>query len=79
MFNSYTLNEAGKKHVREYKNAMANTLTVALSMIPEGRNKEIMRMKLEEAIFFGTSAISKQAEYQTEIIQYGNVNESATH
>ena len=58
------------KEVKEFKTHMAAVVRVALTMMPEGREKAIFKTKLEEAMFFGTKAIASKDGNYLEIARF---------
>jgi hypothetical protein len=71
MFDTYKLNDQGFEAVSIFKNEIADTLKKIDSIIPEGREKSVFKMKLEEAVFFGTKAISAKPGNFSEVVNYG--------
>lgn len=70
MFESYKLNENGHDAVLAFKNVMASSAEVVLQLMPEGREKSLFQTKLEEAVMFGTKAISSKEGNYTDILDY---------
>ncbi len=70
MFDTHKLNEKGFEEVAAFKKVMAVAVSMALTYLPEGREKNIFKTKLEEAMFFGTRAIASKDGNFTEIVKY---------
>lgn len=75
MFETYKLNEVGFDEVRLFKAVMADAVELVMSKMPESREKAIFKTKIEEALFFGTRALSSKAANHSEIIVHrpGNI------
>ena len=70
MFDTHKLNDEGFKNVSNLKSKMALAVTEALELMPEGREKQIFKTKIEEAMFFGTKAVAGKDGNFSEIIKY---------
>lgn len=70
MFDTHKLNDLGFEEVKKAKAVMAHACELAMSLMPEGREKQIFKTKVEEAMFFGTKAIAGKEGNFTEIIKY---------
>lgn len=70
MFETHKLNEKGFEEVKTLKSEMAKAVDIALSLMPEGRDKSVFKTKIEEAMFFGTKAIASKEGNFTEIVEY---------
>lgn len=70
MFDTHKLNDKGFEEVKKLKSEMAKSVELALSLMPEGREKSIFKTKIEEAMFFGTKAIAGKDGNFTEIVKY---------
>ena len=70
MFHTHKLNENGFNEVKQLKSEMKVTVLKVLELMPEGREKAVFKMKIEEAMFFGTKAIAGKDGNFTEIIEY---------
>jgi hypothetical protein len=70
MFDTHKLNEKGFEEVRAFKSTMAEAVWLALTYLPEGREKNIFKTKIEEAMFFGTKSIAAKDGNFTEIVKY---------
>lgn len=72
MFETHKLNEKGLAEVQLFKSKVAEAITLALSLMPDGREKAVFKTKLEEAMFFGTKAIASKTGNFTEVVRYMN-------
>ena len=70
MFETHKLNETGFTEVAKLKSEMNKSVTEALTLMPEGREKAVFKTKIEEAMFFGTKAIAGKDGNYTEIVKY---------
>lgn len=70
MFDTHKLNETGLEQVKTFKTELSTSITKALEMLPEGREKAVFKTKIEEAVFFGTKAIASKEGNFTEIVKY---------
>lgn len=70
MFDTHKLNDEGFKNVSNLKSKMALAVTEALELMPEGREKQIFKTKIEEAMFFGTKAVAGKEGNFSEVIKY---------
>ena len=70
MFDTHKLNDEGFKAVSNLKATMAEAVTKALDLMPEGREKAVFKTKVEEAMFFGTKAVAGKEGNFSEIVKY---------
>lgn len=70
MFDFHKLNETGINEVRAFKTAMAAAVQIVIDIMPEGREKSVFKTKIEEAVFFGTKAISSKDGNFEEIVKF---------
>ena len=70
MFDTHKLNEVGFEAVRNFKAAFSTACEHALSQIPEGREKVIFKMKVEEGVFFAVKAIASKPGNHSEVVKY---------
>lgn len=70
MFETHKLNDTGFAKVKQFKTTLSIAVATALKDLPEGRDKSLVKTKIEEAVFFGTRAIASVPDNHTEIIQY---------
>jgi hypothetical protein len=70
MFETHKLNENGFEVVKQFKTKLSTSISEALKLMPEGREKALFKTKVEEAVFFGTKAIAAQPENHTEVVNY---------
>ena len=70
MFDTHKLNDEGFKNVSNLKAKMAEVVNEVLQLMPEGREKNIFKTKIEEAMFFGTKAVAGKEGNYSEIIKY---------
>lgn len=70
MFETHKLNEQGFAKVKEFKEGLSIAVSKAMQVLPEGRDKSILKTKIEEAVFFGTRAIASAPGNFTEIVDY---------
>lgn len=70
MFETHKLNEAGFEAVKQFKTKLSTSISDAMKLLPEGREKAIFKTKIEEAVFFGTKAIAASPGNYTEIVNY---------
>lgn len=61
MFNEYHSTKEGQKELDQFKEGMIDAARIALSIMQEGRNKELFKCRMEEAYFFGKKAIIEKA------------------
>ncbi len=71
MFEKYELNKKGIKEVNEFRENFANAVMEAMHLMPESREKSLFRTKVEEAVEFGTKAISRKENNFIRITFYG--------
>lgn len=70
MFETYKLNEVGFDEVRLFKALMADAVEIAMTKMPESREKASFKEKIEEALFWGTRALSSKPENHSEVIMH---------
>ena len=70
MFDSHKLNEKGFQEMADFKSGFALAVKVALTYMPEGREKQLFKTKLEEAVFFGAKAIAGADGNYSEIKEF---------
>lgn len=70
MFETHKLNENGFAKVKEFKEGLSLSVSKAMQLLPEGRDKAILKTKIEEAVFFGTRAIAADPANHTEVVNY---------
>ena len=76
MFNTYKLNDIGQAQQNKFKGIMSNFALSALTMLPEGKDKELFITKLEESMFYASRAIESDRFFHKEIQHHGNTNEN---
>ena len=70
MFTTYKLNEDGLTAMKNFKSGMVPAVEEGLSLMTEGREKDIFVAKIEEAMFFGAKAIAHKDGNYSDIIEY---------
>ena len=70
MFATHKLNDTGFEEMKVFKCTMANAVNGVLALMPESREKALFITKIEEAIYFGATAIAKKPVNFTEKIDY---------
>jgi len=70
LFDTHKLNENGFKAVENFKTTMKKAVQLALKDMPNSREKAFFKVKIEEAMFFGTKAFAKDPKNHSEIITY---------
>ena len=71
MFETRKLNDVGFDNLDRFKRTIAEAANSALSMMPDGREKSLFITKLEEAVFFGSKAITSNPAYYYDEKSYG--------
>lgn len=70
MFDTHKLNDNGFAEVKKLKSSMAAAVESALVLMPESKDKEIFKQKIQEAMFFGTKAVAGKDGNFSEIVKY---------
>lgn len=70
MFETYKLNEKGGDEVCAFKAIIFESVEECLRMMPDCREKQIFKTKIEEACFFGTRAIAAKEGNFSEVVPF---------
>lgn len=70
MFDMHMLNPNGVQEVRKLKTEMNMAVSKALTLMPEGREKQLFKTHLETAMFYGTKAVASKDGNFSEIIKF---------
>ena len=60
MFATHKLNDTGFEEMKVFKSTLAKAVNDVLAMMPEGREKSLFATKIEEAVYYGATAIAKK-------------------
>lgn len=71
MFDVHVTTPKGQEDIRTAKTVMSNACTLVLNLMPEGREKNSFRTKIEEAMFYGARAIASKEGNFSEVYKYG--------
>lgn len=70
MFETHKLNGVGVVEMNVFKTKMSLAVTEAMQSMLEGRNKNIFKTKIEEAVFFGAKAIAENSPNYDMVMDY---------
>ena len=76
MFATHKLNESGLKRMTEFKTKMSETVSGVMELMEDSREKALFKTKVEEAVYWGATAIANNGHNFFERIDYPEVSHS---
>lgn len=74
MFETYKLNDKGMDEVKAFKAILSEAVDACLRLMPEGREKQIFKTKVEEAGMFGARSVAGKVGNHTDVVPFSVTN-----